>query len=349
MMKLFKSEVIYEYDNKEVREYVVSNDTMEIRVINIGASLTGIYVPDKNGKMENVVLAHQSVSEYLKGSPYFGSIVGRSAGRIAFGQCEVGGRPVQLTINSDVNHIHGGFQNLGISYWDIELLEGEDEAVICCTRSQKDGHEGYPGNVDFKVCYRLKGNCLTLEYEGISDQETIMNLTNHAAFNLSGACKETIEAHYLKITSNRVMEVDKNKNVMGNQLEVMDTAFDFRTLAQIGSRLKKGHPQFEITKGIDHAYILEIPREIELFDEVSGRRMKVVTDRACVVCYTTNFLGANVTLQNGEPGSQYMGICLETQDFPNGVNLKNYKTNQLFAANEKYHSTTQLHFTVDNK
>ncbi|WP_070000359.1 aldose epimerase family protein [Cellulosilyticum sp. I15G10I2] len=345
---IFKSEVIYEYDNKKVREYVMSNDRIEVRVINIGASLRGIYVPDKNGKMENVVLAHQNVAEYLKGSPYFGSIVGRSAGRIAFGQCELGDQPVQLTINSDVNHIHGGFQNLGVSYWDIEMFEDENEAVISCTCSQEDGHEGYPGNADFKVFYRLKDNSLTLEYEGVCDKQTIMNLTNHAAFNLSGDCKATIEDHDLKIASEYVMEVDAKKNVTGNQLAVEHTAFDFRSLAKIDSRLKKGHPQFEITGGIDHAFVLQDPKEIELIDEVSGRKINLTTDQACVVCYTTNWLGQQVTLQSGQPACKHMGICLETQDFPNGVNLKDYKVNQVFNAGEKYYSKTQLDFSVVN-
>ncbi len=329
---------------EEVYKYILQNDKLEVGILNYGGIITEIYMEDLGGNRENIVLGYDNILDYEEKSPHFGAITGRTAGRISGAKFEIDGETYNLTKNNGENNLHGGDNALDKRIWDVkEILNGIE-------LSYKSLHleEGYPGEVDFKVKYTLVGDILEIEYLGVSDRKTIINLTNHSYFNLSGDCKEDILEHKLKIDSDFIVLLDKEGCPYGDILDVSRTPFDFRRWKKIGEDIGVDNQYLRGVKGYDHPYILNKKRDkprISLCHEKSGRRLDIVTNQRVVVFYSSNFLeGGHGILSSGVEARERLGVCLETQDIPNNINVENFRS-EIYSKDKNYVEKTQYIFT----
>ena len=229
-------------DNREVLQYTLTNRAgLSAQVINYGATITSLKVPDRSGKMDDVVLGFDSLQGYMDGTAYFGAIVGRYGNRIGKGQFQLDGKQYQLTINDGENHLHGGKIGFNKVLWQSKLLSPSSVELQYVS---KDGEEGYPGTVTLKVTYTLTDkNELRINYEGTTDQPTILNPTQHSYFNLSGSFTNTILDHVLTIEADRFTPVDKGLITTGQLADVANTPLDFRTPMAIGARINDSFEQ----------------------------------------------------------------------------------------------------------
>lgn len=325
---------------------IINDNGMKMTAINYGCIITELSVPDRNGFIENIVLGFDTLEEYEKDSPYFGAIVGRHAGRIKEGNFELDGVYYQLERNNGENHLHGGVCGLDRVVWDVEVKESEKDISLEYSYYSKDGENGYPGNVQLKVSYTLNGdNVLTLKYEGKSDQRTILNLTNHSYFNLSGNLKRGIEDHHLTLKSDRFIELNEDLIPTGVMLETEGTAFDFRQGRTIRYGIESNHQQNIIAgNGYDHPFLLSENNneEIILKDSESGRVLVIETNQPCVVLYTGTQLNDDFSIRMVK-SQKYLGLCLETQGLPDAIHHSNFPCTVLNAG-EKYLSITKMKF-----
>ena len=330
--------------------YTIKNDRgMEFSCTNYGCIITKIAVPDIEDKIENIVLSFDSLEEYEKySSSYFGAVVGRFAGRINGGKFSLDGREYQITQNEGENHLHGGKRGFSNRVWKSCILEKENEVSIHFSHISPNGEEGYPGNLEMKVVYTITNeNELYIEYKGTADQMTILNVTNHTYFNLSGDLKRDIQHHTLMIDSDSILELDEKLIPTGLMLDVEDTVFDFRKGRLIYTGIQAPHPQIiQASNGYDHPFILnkENLDEIVLVDSDSGRKLEISTDECCVILYTGNMLGEGYQFK-GVPSKNYLGLCLETQGPPDSVNHSHFKS-AVLEKDKLYHSKTKYHFTL---
>jgi len=334
-------------NGQEVNAFTLTNDSgMSVTCLNYGCIITKIFVPDRNGAMENVVLGFDSVEDYLQYSPYFGAVVGRVAGRIKGAAFELDGEVFSLTENENGNHLHGGIKGFSHVIWEAADFRDDAGIGITFTHQSSDGEEGYPGHLNVKVTYLLTNdNELTISYEAQSDQKTIINLTNHTYFNLSGDVKADILNHQLTMNSQAILELDEQLLPTGRVLDITDTAFDFRE----GRLLKDGtdstHPQNVLAgNGYDHPFVLngEGERDITLVDSESGRTLRVETNQPSVVVYTSNQLEGNFQI-SGVQARKYLGVCLETQGYPDAIHHPHFPS-VVVDKDETYQSMTTYHF-----
>ncbi|MEH7441970.1 aldose epimerase family protein [Bacillus sp. JJ1122] len=327
---------------------IMNDNGMKMTAINYGCIITELSVPDRNGFIENIVLGFDTLEEYEKDSPYFGAIVGRHAGRIKEGNFELDGVYYQLERNNGENHLHGGVCGLDRVVWDIEVKESEKDISLKYSYYSKDGENGYPGNVHLKVSYTLnEDNVLILKYEGDSDKRTILNLTNHSYFNLSGNLKRSIEDHHLILKSDRFIELNEDLIPTGVMLETAGTAFDFRNGRMIHEGIKSDHQQNIIAgNGYDHPFLLSENNneEIILKDSESGRVLVIETNQPCVVLYTGTQLNDEFSIRRVK-SQKYLGLCLETQGLPDAIHHPNFPVTVLNSG-EKYLSITKMTFKV---
>lgn len=308
-------------NNEEVFMYTLKNEFMEVEILNYGGVIRKITVPDKNGIMENVVLNLPSIEDYEKRSPYFGSLIGRNAGRIGNATLKLNGEIFNLNKNSGNNNLHGGIDNFGHKIWNVEILEN----FLGLKLSLESPHleEGFPGNVKIEINYILKDNQLIIEYHGTSDRPTYLNLTNHTYFNLSGDFKRDISDEYLQLDCNQFIAV--NEETLPVEIKnVEHTAFDFREPVLLSSALNSNDEQIKIVNsGLDHPFILdhEKTKAIFLEDKISGRSLEVVTDQPAVVIYSGNYLYEVGNLNSDTICKKHMGICFETQNYADALNF----------------------------
>lgn len=336
-----------EVHGQPVLAHTITNENgMQMTVINFGCIITELSVPDRNGLIENIVLGFDTLEEYQKHSPYFGAIVGRHAGRIRDGNFELDGVVYQLERNNGQNHLHGGSRGLDQVVWNVEVKESREAVCLEYSYFSKDGDNGYPGNVQLKVSYTLsEKNELTLQYEGDSDKRTILNLTNHSYFNLSGGLKRTIEDHQLTLKSNCFIELNEDLIPTGVMLETSGTAFDFRNGRMVHDGIKSDHHQNIIAgNGFDHPFLLSVNNneEIILNDSESGRILVIETNQPCVVLYTGTQLKDDFSIR-GVKSQKYLGLCLETQGLPDAIHHSNFPGTVLNNG-EKYLSITKIKF-----
>lgn len=340
-----EKKLVIQKDKENIFEYTLKNDNgMEVKILTLGGIITSILTENKNGIFENVVVGWKDYKDYINDESYAGAIVGRFAGRIADGRFILNGREYILTKNNNGNTLHGGINGLTSKIWDSETRENDECVALILTCFSNNGEEGFPGNLKVKVIYSLNNNNeLELCYEGKSDQDTILNLTNHSYFNLSGDIKANILKHDLIIKSDKVASILECSALSGELFSVDDTPHDFRKAKNIGKDIDKSHKQIILAKGYDNPWILEknyVDYNIKLSDKISGRYMKVITDREAVVIYTTNY-PADKIMQNGYNVKERDAICFETQNLPiaknniftkNSILLKNdiYKTKTIF-------------------
>lgn len=331
-------------DGRSVQLFTLANaNGMEISITNYGGIVTSVKVPDKKGNIENVVLGFDDLEKYKAGHPFFGAIAGRYANRIANGRFELNGEVYELATNNGENHLHGGVEGFDKKLWNAETNEEENSVTL--SYLSPDGEEGYPGNLDVDVTYTLTDdNELRIDYHATTNKSTVVNLTNHSYFNLSGDPSRGIRDHLLKINADKYTPVDEGLIPTGELRPVEGTPFDFTEPEYVGARIDS------IPPGYDHNYVLNNPdsglRKIAMVKhEESGRIMDVFTDQPGVQLYTGNFLDGSLSDRRGNPIEKYAALCLETQHFPDSPNKPNFPSAVLHP-DETYETTTIYQFKV---
>ena len=334
-----------EVDGEKVIQYTLTNPSgMIVKILNYGGTVTDIIVPDKAGKMGNVVLGYDSLSGYLQnGNPYFGCLVGRYANRIANAKFTLDGKEYKLAPNNDGNTLHGGLKGFDKRVWKAGSINTDSIASLKFTYDTKDGEEGYPGNLHTEVIYTLtKDNELKIEYTATTDKATPVNLTNHCYFNLSAGIDSTILDHELKLNANKYTPVNDKLIPTGKIDDVKGTPMDFTTAKKIGRDIAN------VPGGYDHNWVLNGNDAGSLYHAASGRYMEVSTTEPGIQFYSGNFL--NGTLKNTRGNAKYVkhaGLCLETQHFPDSPNQPAFP-NTILKPGETYHQTTIYKFSIKN-
>lgn len=318
-----------EVGHEPVYAYTLENDRgMRLTCLNLGCTVTEILAPDRDGNLENVVLGFDRVEDYLRRKTYFGAIIGRIAGRIRGAEFALDGKTYTLPANEGNNHLHGGIRGFHERIWEAKPVEEKDAVGVEFTYLSKDGEEGYPGNLQVRAVYWLTNeNRWIQKITAKTDKKTIVNLTNHSYFNLSGNGKDLILDHELTLKSDRFLELDEELLPTGKKLEVEGTPFDFRKGRKIFDGTVSRHPQNLLAgNGYDHPFLLSenLNQEIVLRHRESGRKLTVETNQPCVVVYTSNALGEDFAIQGGVPSRKYLGICLETQGLPDAVHHSDF-------------------------
>ncbi|WP_144555348.1 aldose epimerase family protein [Bacillus sp. X1(2014)] len=337
-----------ELEGQTITTFTMINDQgMEVSTIDYGCTITKILVPDRNGTLENVVLGFDTIEEYQQHSPYFGAVVGRHAGRIANAEFTLDGTTYHLAKNNYDNHLHGGIKGFDKVIWDTEVIEEKDSMALVFTYLSKDGEEGYPGNLKMKITYTLNNNNeLQISYEGVSDQKTVVNVTNHSYFNLSGNLKRDALNHKLTLKSNQFLELNEELIPTGEVLSVENTSFDFRFGRKIIDGTATNDAQNILAgNGYDHPFLLEDNqnKEIYLYEEESGRGLMIETNQPAVVLYTGNQLADDFSIR-GITSRKYLGLCLETQGLPDSLNHPHFPP-AILEKDQLYYSVTKYTFT----
>ncbi|MBU9721011.1 MULTISPECIES: aldose epimerase family protein [Bacillaceae] len=336
-------------EGKDVHAYTLKNDhNFELTCINYGCIITELLVPDNKGNVENVVLGFDNMEDYQKHSPFFGATIGRVAGRIAKGKFELDGKTYQLPINDGNNHLHGGITGFDKVLWDVKTIEDPDQVGVVFTYVSLDGEEGYPGEVNIEVTYIVNNdNELIIKYNGKTNKKTILNLTNHTYFNLSGNLKRDIKDHELTLKSSKFIPLNKELIPTGEYANVDGTPFDFRNGRKVGEGMTSEHDQNVLAgNGYDHPFVLDEnnAREIFLEDTQSGRNLLIETDEPCVVFYSGNMLNGDFNI-GGKKAEKNLALCLETQKHPDAINHPNFASIVL-SPEETYVSQTTYSFNV---
>jgi len=333
-------------DGKKVQMFRLSNKGgMSVAFSNYGATILSIEVPNKDGKLENVVLGYDSAKDLFAGKSYFGCIVGRYANRIANGKFSIDGQSFTAPQNNGINSLHGGVNSIDKQVWDVRQMND----AISFSIKIKDGENGYPGEMNLTVIYSLReDNSLVIDYTATTDKPTVINVTNHAYFNLTGDPSKTILDHDMMINASTFTPVDSTLIPTGELKEVRGTAFDFTAAKPIGKDIAANEQQLVYGLGYDHNFVLNSTDiktpAVVVTEKMSGRKMEVFTTEPGVQFYTGNFLDGN---EKGR-GMAYQyrtGFCLETQHFPDSPNQPSFPTT-LLKPGETWKSQTIYRFST---
>lgn len=329
---------------------LVNENGLKAKITNYGAKLVSLEVPDKYGKLADVILGYESLDMYIKGDPYFGATVGRFANRIAHGKFILEGKEYQLALNNGPNHLHGGPGGYQSVLWKSEVIDKEGQPALKHTYLSPDGEEGYPGNLDIEVIYTWQNdNRLHIEYKATSDQTTIVNLTHHSLFNLKGEGNGDILGHVLTINASAFTPVDSTLIPTGEIRSVESTPFDFRTPETIGERINEANEQLIKGKGYDHNWVLDKKGGLELaatlLEPESGRKMEVWTTEPGLQFYSGNFLDGSQTGKMKQAYQFRTGLALEAQHYPDSPNQAGFPS-VVLKKGEVYTQTTVYGFSV---
>ncbi len=342
-------------DGKKVDRYTLKNQSgMEVGIITYGGIIVSLKAPNNEGISEDIMLGLDSLSQYIQSNPYFGAIIGRYGNRIANAKFSLEGMEYTLAANNGVNHLHGGIKGFDKVLWDAFPEKERNGASLRLTYNSKDMEEGYPGNLSVSVTYTLKDdNSLDVHYEATTDKKTIVNLTQHSYFNLSGDFSKTVLDHELTLYSDAYLPVDRALIPTGEIAPVDGSPFDFREPKTIGRDIAQDHDQLKKGSGYDHCWVLNNPNSgIRLSARVrhpeSGRIMEVFTDEPGVQLYTGNFLNGTLPAKGGGTYAQRTGFCLETQHYPDSPNQKKFPS-VVLNPGEKYASNTSFKFSTEPK
>jgi aldose 1-epimerase len=331
-----------------VELYVLTNGKMTAKVMTYGAILTELHVPDRNGKIADVVLGFDTLAAYLAGHPYFGATTGRVANRIAGGKFTLDGKEYKLAVNNGPNSLHGGLKAFDKVIWKAEDASGPVGPAVKFTYTSPDGEEGYPGNLTVSVTYTVTSdNELKIDYAAVTDKPTPLNLTNHSYFNLAGPASGDILGHELMLAADQYTLADETLIPTGKLAPVKGTAVDFTSATAIGSRFDQltGDP-----RGYDHNYVLRGDGKApalaaRVYDSESGRVMEMFTTEPGVQFYTANFLDGAQKGKGGVVYKKHQGFCLEAQHFPDSIHHPEFPSTVL-RPGEKYTQTTIYKFST---
>lgn len=321
-----------EIDGKPAKLFTVENGKgVKATFTNFGARIVSLWVPDKDGKMTDVILGFNKATDYNNPEePYYGTVVGPFGNRIAKGKFSIDGEQFTLPINNGVNTLHGGFKGVHFAVWEAEQ-EGKNKLRFSYTLPEKQ--EGFPGNITMRVTYTLTDdNALEIDYAATTDKKTVINLTNHAYFNLNGEGSGTILDHSLQIYADQYTPVDSTLIPTGAFTSVKGTAFDFTRAKPIGKDIEQQDIQLAYGKGYDHNFVLRADKvdglnhAATLIGDKSGIKLDIYTEEPGLQFYSGNFMADKVTLKNGKTDAFRTGLCLETQHFPDAPNQPTFPT-----------------------
>lgn len=322
---------------------------VEARISTYGATLVSLKVPDKTGKLGNVVLGFDSVDNYVKGVPFFGATIGRYGNRIAAGKFTLEGKTFQLPLNDGPNSLHGGVKGFDKRLWKAESVAVKDGEALKLTYVSADGEEGYPGQLTVHVTYKLgTDNSLTISYDATTTKPTVVNLTNHTYFNLTSNPETPITGLTLTLNADKFTPVNKTLIPTGELKAVKGTPFDFTAATAIGARIEANDEQLKFGKGYDHNWVLNkakpgtLTTAAILSDPASGRVMEVKTEEPGIQFYSGNFLDGKPA-GKGTVFKHHTGLCLETQHFPDSPNHASFPSTEL-KPGQSYHTETVLAF-----
>ncbi len=337
-------------DGSPVEIYTLTNAAgIELKAIAYGGIITSLRVPDRNGRLDDIVLGFDRLEGYLADHPYFGAIIGRYGNRIAKGRFALEGRTYKLATNNGPNHLHGGNKGFDKVLWTAEPVSGRN--ALAFSRTSAHGEEGYPGNLRVQVTYTLtEKNELIVDYRATTDKATPVNLTQHSYFNLAGHGSGDILGHQLLLNADRFTPVDETLIPTGELAPVADTPFDFRKPTLIGARIKQENEQLKNGKGYDHNWVLNrqgTGRQLaaRVVEPTTGRTMEIATTEQGVQFYSGNFLDGTLTGKGGAVYKHRTGFCLETQHFPDSPNQPKFPSTTLRPGRE-YRTSTVFTFGV---
>ena len=332
--------------------YTLTNTTgMKVAITNYGGIIVSLCVPDRDGKLGDVVLGYDTLDGYLAKTPYFGAIIGRYGNRIGKARFSLDGKEYTLAANNNGNHLHGGLRGFDKVVWNTRGFLSEDGPGLVMTYLSKDGEEGYPGNLSVTVTYTLtEDNELLIDYTAATDKPTPVNLTNHSYFNLAGQGEGDILGHELMLSADRFTPVDKGLIPTGELRPVKGTPMDFHKATAIGARIDQEDEQLGFGGGYDHNWVLnKEPGKLSLaarvYDPGSGRVMEVFTVEPGVQFYCGNFLDGSITGKGGKVYKHRYGFCLETQHFPDSPNKPEFPST-ILRPGKKYSTTTIYKFST---
>lgn len=334
-------------DGKEGTVYILENQNgMKVELLDFGATIVKMEVPDKGGNPIDVVLGYDDVEGYETGTVFLGAPVGRSANRIGNASFELNGVTYSLAANNEKNNLHSGLDFYHLRFWDVKDVS---ENKIVFTLFSPDGDQGYPGNVSIEITYTLtEENELKIEYHAEPDADTIINLTNHSYFNLDGHASGSILDHSIQLDSDFYTQADAESIPTGDLIDVTGTPMDFRTGRVIGKDIDSTYEATQLAGGYDHNWALKTNGSYGLIGSltsaISGIKMEVYTDLPGVQVYTGNFIN-QVHGKSGVVYAKRAGVCFETQYFPDAIHHPSFESPVIKAGN-KYHTVTSYKFMV---
>jgi len=344
-------------DGAEAELYKLTNKNgVEAAISTYGGAVVSLKVPDRHGTLEDIVLGYDSVDGYVSDKAYFGALIGRYGNRIGHAQFSLDHKRYMLAKNNGANSLHGGIKGFNKAIWTAKEVPAKDGQALELTYLSKDGEEGFPGNLHVRVVYTLTdSNELKIDYSATTDKKTVVNLTNHAYFNLLGVGQGMgdILGHVLTVEADKFTPVDSGLIPTGELRDVSGTPFDFRKPTAIGARIDANEEQIKLGGGYDHNFALRrkmgdpISLAARAVEPASGRIMEVWTTEPGVQFYTSNFLDGSVHGKGGAAYAKHAAFCLETQHFPDSPNQSKFPSTVLNPGG-RYHTTTIYKFSTQN-
>ncbi len=346
-MKLTQKSFGKTNNGEEAILYTISNSNgMKVSITNYGANIVSILVPDSKGQVADVALGYDSLEGYQVNNTFFGSFIGRHANRIGGASFELNGKTYELEKNDGDNNLHSGSQGYNHFLYEAEIHKDEDVIGIELSRQSPDMEQGFPGNLDLSVIYRLsEANELMIQYRCVSDKDTIVNLTNHSYFNLAGHDSGSILDHKVWIKANQFTPTTDDLIPTGELRDVTGTPMDFRQAKKIGRDIDTDYEPLKQGGGYDHNFVLdkrenEVDKVGELIDENSGRKMEIFTDMPGMQMYTSNMVTPQDHCKGGKAYGRRSAVCFETQYFPDSCNISSFPSSVLKAESIFDSSTT---------
>ncbi len=334
-------------DGTSVEVYTLSDSAIKTRIMTYGARIVSLEVPDRYGKFADVVLGYDTFEEYIAPpKQYFGAILGRYANRIAHGAFTLDGRQYHLSRNDGENTLHGGTLGFDSRIWKARIVPDGVELTL----SSPDGDQGFPGILIARVRYTLRNNSLEIDYTASTNKNTVVNLSNHSHFNLSGEGRGDILGHLLTIYARRYTPVDAQQIPTGQLALVAGTPFDFQKETAIGARIGENNEQLKLAGGYDQNWVIDGPpgqlkRAARVIDPISGRVLTIKTTQPAIQVYTDNHMNGAIHGKHGHIYGKYAALCLETQHFPDSPNHPNFPSTEL-KAGQTYRTQTIFTFTM---
>jgi aldose 1-epimerase len=343
-------------DGREVTLFKMKNiNGMRVDIINYGGIITRLFVPDRHGEFDDIVLGYDNLEQYTADENYFGALIGRYANRIADASFELDGEKYILDVNNNPSGkpccLHGGNKGFNSVLWESTITDLDGNDGLKLNYISKDGECGFPGNLEVEVYYQLtQENNLKIEYRARTDTKTVINLTNHSYFNLKGHSQKEIKDHLIYINADYYTPVNEGMIPTGEIIEVKNTPFDLRAINELSKTIDINNKQLNLTGGYDHNFVLNkdnnnLSLAARVIDTMSGRKMEIYTTEVGIQFYTGNLIISNGPAKDGVNYKKRSGFCLETQHFPNSPNQDNFPSTILNPGDE-FHSITEFSFDI---